>query len=211
MNFEELEKTDVTKHIEKKGRFSYLSWPFAVSEFRKKCPEGFWRIKKYGDNSLPYVSSDKGAFVSVTVYPDKESDGFEQIHPVLNHQNKPIVQPNPFEVNTSIQRCLVKAIAIATGIGLHIYAGEDLQTDEPVAKKQAPKKRAWTDVQKKGMAAASDLFGITDKQKPMFIGWIAKKYKVDTFNDIPNVGKADEVVSGFGDLWDEFVATGGVE
>ena len=44
MNFAELEKTDVTKHIEKKGRFSYLSWPFAVSNFRKACPGGRWEI-----------------------------------------------------------------------------------------------------------------------------------------------------------------------
>ena len=48
-----------------------------------------------------------------------------QIHPVLDHKNRPILAPTPFEINTSIQRCLVKAIALH-GLGLNIYAGEDL-------------------------------------------------------------------------------------
>lgn len=126
MNFAEMEKMNVTSKIEKKGKFSYLSWVFAVSEFRKACPNGRWEITRY--NNFPYQETEKGAFVSVIVWPDVEDEMlfFEQIHPVLNHQNKPIISPNPFDVNTSIQRCLVKAIAIATGIGLYIYSGEDL-------------------------------------------------------------------------------------
>ena len=122
--FAETERIDVTRHIEKKGQFSYISWVFAVSEFRKAYPDGYWRIKD--DGALPYSKDESGAYVAVTVYLHKECPGFTQIHPVLNHKNKPIATPNSFDINTSIQRCLVKAIAIATGIGLHIYAGEDL-------------------------------------------------------------------------------------
>ncbi len=48
-----------------------------------------------------------------------------QIHPVLDARNRPILAPNAFDINTSIQRCLVKAIALH-GLGLYIYAGEDL-------------------------------------------------------------------------------------
>ena len=48
-----------------------------------------------------------------------------QIHPVLDARNKPIEMPSAFDINTSIQRCLVKAIALH-GLGLYIYAGEDL-------------------------------------------------------------------------------------
>jgi len=130
MNFAELEKTNVTDRVEKKGRFNYLSWPFAVSEFRKACPNGKWTIVRF--DHLPYQKTDMGAFVSVIVWPDvgEEKIYFEQVHPVLNNQNKPIADPNPFDINTSIQRCLVKAIAIATGIGLYIYAGEDLPPSE---------------------------------------------------------------------------------
>jgi hypothetical protein len=149
MNFAELEKTNVTSKIEKKGRFSYLSWPFAVSEFRKACPNGKWEINRSFEG-LPYLKTELGVFVSVTVWPDvgAESICFEQIHPVLNHQNKPIEDPNSFEINTSIQRCLVKAIAIATGIGLYIYAEEDRPPsdngdDEPPKIELTPESKNW--------------------------------------------------------------------
>jgi hypothetical protein len=52
-----------------------------------------------------------------------------QLHPVLDHRNRPIPAPTAFEINTSIQRALVKAIALH-GLGLYIYAGEDLPNGE---------------------------------------------------------------------------------
>lgn len=66
-----------------------------------------------------------GFFVEVSV----TIDGVEksQIHPILDNTNKPIKTPNPFQINTSIQRALVKAIALH-GLGLYVYAGEDLPT-----------------------------------------------------------------------------------
>ena len=48
-----------------------------------------------------------------------------QIHPVLDGRNRPLIAPTAFDINTSIARCLVKAIALH-GLGLYIYAGEDL-------------------------------------------------------------------------------------
>jgi len=45
--------------------------------------------------------------------------------PVLNHANRPIQNPNSFEVNASLQRCMAKAISMATGLGIHLYSGED--------------------------------------------------------------------------------------
>ena len=59
-----------------------------------------------------------------------------QVHPVLNHQNKPIPTPNAFEINTSIQRCLAKAIALH-GLGIHLFAGEDLPPSPPLTAEQA--------------------------------------------------------------------------
>ena len=146
MDFEKLYKTDVKEHIEKKGKFSYLSWPYAVAEFRKACPEGSWNIQTYGENQQPYCQTDAGCFVMVTVYPEvhnRVGQGFSQVHPVLDFKNKTVTEPNAFQINTSIQRCLVKAIALATGIGLHIYAGEDLP-DEPPTK--PPKTNMGDDV-----------------------------------------------------------------
>lgn len=130
--FEEMAKIDVSSKVEKKGKFSYLSWPYAVSEFRKNCPLGTWATIKH--NGSPVLTTEQGHFVEVEVTPDTTTPEikFAQIHPILDSSNRPVAMPTAFQVNTSIQRCLVKAIAIATGIGLFIYAGEDLpEQDDP--------------------------------------------------------------------------------
>ena len=62
--------------------------------------------------------------------------------PVLDYRNKPISTPNAFDVNTSIMRCLVKAIAMH-GLGLYIYAGEGAPEDEgDTPKPDVPKPEA---------------------------------------------------------------------
>src|SRR6187431_768486 len=72
---------------------------------------------------LPYLKTDCGYFVEVEV--TVEGVRLSQIHPVLDARNKPIEMPSAFDINTSIMRCLVKAIALH-GLGLYVYAGEDL-------------------------------------------------------------------------------------
>ncbi len=66
-----------------------------------------------------------------------------QIHPVLDGRNKPLFEPTAFDINTSIQRCLVKAIALH-GLGLYVYAGEDLPQSEEA--KPTPAKAAVTPI-----------------------------------------------------------------
>jgi hypothetical protein len=119
--FEKLYSLDVSQHVEKKGKFSYLSWTYAIAELNKIDPEATWNVVRF--NGLPFLKTECGYFVEVevTVKGIKKS----QIHPVLDNSNKTIEQPNAFQINTSIQRCLVKAIALH-GLGLYIYAGEDL-------------------------------------------------------------------------------------
>lgn len=119
--FEKLAEVDCSKHIEKKGKFNYLSWPFAVAELKKRHPSATWEVKKY--EGVPYVRTASGCFVEVAV--DVDGVVLSQIHPVLNNKNQSIDNPDAFQINTSIQRCLVKAIALH-GLGLYIYAGEDL-------------------------------------------------------------------------------------
>ena len=137
--FEILNKVDVSKFTEKKGQFSYLSWSHAVRELLKVCPEAIWEIHLFDcpDNIVikqPYMKTDSGYFVQVTV----DVDGVKrtQVHPVLDNRNQPIKKPNAFEINTSIQRCLAKAIALH-GLGLYIFAGEDLPEADPLTKAQA--------------------------------------------------------------------------
>ena len=119
--FKQMLAVDVSKHIEKKGQFSYLSWPFAVSQLRLADPTATWEVKRFA--GLPYMRSEIGYFIEVAV--NVQGVTLSQIHPVLDSRNRPIGQPTSFDINSSIQRCLVKAIALH-GLGLSVYAGEDL-------------------------------------------------------------------------------------
>ena len=120
-SFARLNAINVSDHIEKKGAFSYLSWPFAVAQLRLADPVAGWEVKRF--DGLPYLKTECGYFVEVAV--TVEGVRLSQIHPVLDARNKVIAEPIAFDINTSIQRCLVKAIALH-GLGLYIYAGEDL-------------------------------------------------------------------------------------
>jgi hypothetical protein len=127
--FRRLFEIDVAKYVEKKGQFDYLSWPYAVAQLRLADPQAQWEVKRF--DGLPYLITDLGVFVEVAV--TVQGVALSQIHPVLDAKNRPILAPTSFDINTSIQRCLVKAIALH-GLGLSIYAGEDL----PLAEAEAP-------------------------------------------------------------------------
>ncbi|EJS45766.1 hypothetical protein ICG_05866 [Bacillus cereus BAG1X1-3] len=90
-------------------------------KLREVDPAATWEVKRF--DGVPYLKTDCGYLVEVEV--TVQGLPLSQIHPILNNQNKPIAEPNSFDINTSIQRCLVKAIALH-GLGLYIYAGEDL-------------------------------------------------------------------------------------
>jgi len=134
--FEVLNKVDVSQFTEKKGQFNYLSWAYAVRELLKVCPDATWEVHLF-DNAdgtkQPYMKNGTGAYVQVTV--DVDNVKRTQVHPVLDNRNKPIEKPNAFEINTSIQRCLAKAIALH-GLGLYIFAGEDLPESDPLSDAQ---------------------------------------------------------------------------
>jgi hypothetical protein len=105
----------------KKAGFSYLGWPFAVAQLRLAEPTASWEVRRF--DGLPYLATEAGVFVEVAV--TVQGVTLSQIHPVLDARNRPIAQPNAFDINTSIQRALTKAIALH-GLGLYIFAGEDL-------------------------------------------------------------------------------------
>ena len=131
--FTELDHVDVTNHIEKKGKFSYLSWAYAVRELKKRHPSSTWEVHEYGENGAPFIKTECGYFVKVSVIVNAIE--MTQVHPVLDHQNKPVLTPNAFQINTSIQRCLAKCIALH-GLGIHLYAGEDLPPSPPLDETQ---------------------------------------------------------------------------
>ena len=135
---------DVTGHIEKKNGLSYLSWPFAVQEARRKCPDFSFSIQTF--NGYPYQFDPKTGYM---VYTTVTMGGvtIPMWLPVMDSSNKAmkdvpyeyevydkfkkqfikkkVEAATMFEINKTIMRCLVKNMAMF-GLGLHIYAGEDL-------------------------------------------------------------------------------------
>jgi len=147
--FGELAKVDCSAHVEKKGKFTYLSWPFAMSELAKLHPKAEIEVREW--DGFPAVRGPKGWMVQVSV----TIDGVRrtQWHPVLDSNNKAIPEPDVFQLNTSIQRAMVKAIALH-GLGLYIYAGEDLP--EGAADAQAAADQAKADDFKAAIEGAAD-------------------------------------------------------
>lgn len=130
--YETLAAVNVNEHVEKKGNLSYLSWAWAVDQLLRRDPTANWSYNDpvmYGDTMM--VSCCVAAFgVARTM----------QL-PVMDHRNKAIANPDAFQVNTAMQRCLVKAIALH-GLGLYIYAGEDLPVGETAEEDAAERIRA---------------------------------------------------------------------
>ena len=126
--WETLSKIDVSEHTEEKNGLTYLSWAWAWGIVNKYYPKATFTKNLYSsannDCTLPYMIDPAGyAFVSVTVDIDGETQ--TEILPVLDYANKSVSQPNSFQVNTALQRCLTKCLAFH-GLGHYIYAGEDL-------------------------------------------------------------------------------------
>lgn len=139
--FEELNKINVNDKVEKKNGLSYLSWPYAWGELKKKYPEATFTIYENADG-WNYHTDGRTCWVKtgVTVL------GIEHIEelPIMDFKNKslPLNQVTSYDVNKAIQRSLTKAVA-RHGLGLYIYAGEDLPDDaegSPEPQKAQPKK-----------------------------------------------------------------------
>ena len=122
MNYAEIRKINVNDHIEKKNGLSYLSWAWAVDQLLMLDPTATWEYgepKQFGETVM--------VFCTVTAF----GKAMTAQLPVMDYRNKAIPNPDAFAVNTAMQRCLAKAIALH-GLGLYIYAGEDLPDDDKV-------------------------------------------------------------------------------
>ncbi len=172
--FKTLYETNVNDQIERKGSFAYLSWPYAIAQLRLADPTATWEVKRFADD-LPYQKTELGVFVEVSV--TVQGITLSQIHPVLDSKNRPLMEPSAFDINTSIQRCLVKAVALH-GLGLYIYAGEDLPQGENTGEAARP----VTTLKPNRPAPQSDVALLTDKQ----LGYI-KKLVAETKTDVPQL------------------------
>lgn len=131
--FERLSAINVNNHVEKKKDLTYLSWPWAWSAVKRECPDACYVIKETEfDEILGFM-----CHTQVTI----EGETLEMWLPVMDGANKSMLKKpysyktkfgdktveaaTSFDINKTIMRCLVKNLAMF-GLGLYIYAGEDL-------------------------------------------------------------------------------------
>lgn len=166
--FDALYSLDLSDKLERRenDKLSYLSWANAWAEFKRAYPNAEYRIIKDPTTNLPYFNDPA---IGIMVYTEVTADGqtYEMWLPVMDAKNKAMKeQPytyqvydsykktyvektvqaaTMFDVNKTIMRCLVKNLAMF-GLGLYVYAGEDLpneetlQNDTNATKKQATRK-----------------------------------------------------------------------
>jgi hypothetical protein len=122
--FNELNSIDVKDKIEKKNGLSYLSWAWAWGELKKRHPNATYTVYENA-NGLNYHTDGNTAWVKTGVTVN-DIEHIEYL-PIMDYKNKsiPVGNITSFDVNKAIQRSLTKAVA-RHGLGLYIYAGEDL-------------------------------------------------------------------------------------
>ena len=143
--FEKLNAINLNGHIEKKNNLTYLSWAWAWAEVKKACPDATYKIGETEyDEGLGFM-----CHTSVTI----EGETLEMWLPVMDganqsmkkyayeyttrYGNKSVAPATSFDINKTMMRCLVKNLAMF-GLGLYIYAGEDLPEVTETAQPSAP-------------------------------------------------------------------------
>jgi len=131
--FNKLFLLDINGHIEKKNGLSYLSWAWAWAEVKKLYPTANYTIEPYSfDEKLGYM-----VFTNVTIagqtyrmwLPVMDNNNYsmksEPYEVTTKYGKKQVAAASMFDINKAYMRCLVKNLAMF-GLGLYVYAGEDL-------------------------------------------------------------------------------------
>lgn len=137
--FEILNGINVNGHTEQKNGLTYLSWAWAWGELLKRFPDSTYTVYENAAG-WNYHTDGRTAWVKTGV--TVEGKEYVEFLPVMDFKNRsiPLEQITSFDVNKAIQRSLTKAVA-RHGLGLYIYAGEDLPEDEAEAIKAAAAKK----------------------------------------------------------------------
>ena len=156
--FESLNAINVNDKVEKKSNLTYLSWAWAWAEVKKVHPSATYTVLRDPTTEKPYFYDENLGYMvmtSVTI----NTETLEMWLPVMDGANqamkkesyeystrygvKSVDAATMFDINKTLMRCLTKNLAMF-GLGLYIYAGEDLpENNEPApATKPAPKKAA---------------------------------------------------------------------
>ena len=142
--WDKLSKIDVSKHTEKRGKLTYLSWAWAWGIMMDNYPD--LTVKWQGQ------LDENGVMRDINIYPDGTATvnctviigdvTREMWLPVMDYMHKAIVSPDARKISDTKMRCFTKCFAMF-GLGHYIYAGEDVpqEDDTPTPKKSAPKKQ----------------------------------------------------------------------
>lgn len=191
--FETLFEINVNDHIEKKKDLTYLSWPYAWAEVKKKYPNATYKIHLFGEKQLPYVFDEN---VGYMVFTDVTINDLTHTMwlPVMDSANKTIKSTSytyntkfkkdilveaatMFDVNKTIMRYLVKNLAMF-GLGLYIYSGEDLPEIETEK------------ISIKDANILKDIVGKIDDSDKIYT-MILNRYKVKSFRDLTQKQRSD--------------------
>lgn len=174
--FATLNSVNCNEHTEKKNGLTYLSWAWAWAEVKKRYPTANYTIYENAEG-WNYFTDGRTCWVKTGV----TIEGLEHIEylPVMDYRNAsiPLEKVTSFDVNKAIQRSLTKAAA-RHGLGLYIYAGEDLPEDAPkpapapATKKDCPEETWWklVKMEVEGLKSTSGLSGLQ---------YLQAKYRTD--------------------------------
>lgn len=182
--FETLFEINVNGHVEKKNGLSYLSWPYAWAEVKKRFPNATYKVYETESGCI-YFTDGKTCWVKTGV----TIEGLEHIEylPIMDYKNKAISLEDvtSFDVNKSIQRSLTKALA-RHGLGLYLYSGEDLPEIE---------------IEKITSKDASILKSVVKSfdDNSQIYEMILKKYKVKNFKELTQKQRA-EILEGLNQM-----------
>lgn len=188
--FEKLSAINVNKHVEKKKDLTYLSWAWAWSEVKKACPDATYKIGETEyDDALGFM-----CHTTVTI----EGETLEMWLPVMDGANKSMLKRSytystrfgdktvesatTFDINKTIMRCLVKNLAMF-GMGIYIYAGEDLpESESTITKKVEPEVLKELPELQKGTEIWDAVVKYVTTNKALGIekigGQLVRKYKI---------------------------------
>lgn len=142
--FETLSAINVNDKVEKKSGLTYLSWAWAWGEVKKVYPDAVYKVLQDPVTLKPYIFDEALGYMvmtNVTI----QGQTLEMWLPVMDGANKAmkheaysyatrygdksVEQASMFDINKTLMRCLVKNLAMF-GLGIYIYAGEDLPEGE---------------------------------------------------------------------------------
>lgn len=145
--FEKLSAINVNAKVEKKSGLTYLSWAWAWSEVKKSCPDATYQVQVDETTNKPYFYDESLGYMVITEV-TIEGETLGMWLPVMDGANKAmkatgysyttrygdksVEAATMFDINKTLMRCLVKNLAMF-GMGIYIYAGEDLPEGETVS------------------------------------------------------------------------------